>query len=79
MFTQSESIVPPVPGDALDALREIIGAKALFSVGETSAICGRSKAWLYRRMASGRIRFVRLGPRRAITRGEVMRIATEGV
>jgi hypothetical protein len=80
MYTQKESsATPPTHGYALDALRELIGTKALFSVAETSGICGRSKAWTYRQMARGRIGFVLLGERRAITRGEVIRIATEGV
>jgi hypothetical protein len=73
------AVATPVHSDALDALREVIGSKALFSISETSEICDRLKPWLYRQMASGRIRYIWLGPRRAITRSEILRIASEGV
>jgi excisionase family DNA binding protein len=79
MSTRVYPVVAPPASGTLDTPAAILGSKLLFSVEEAAAFCGRSKPWLYRLMGSGRIRFVRLGPRRAITRREVLRITTEGV
>jgi hypothetical protein len=54
--------------------------KLLFGIGETGELLGKSRFWVNLQMKAGRIRYVPLGPRRnAITRGEILRIASEGV
>jgi hypothetical protein len=64
--------------DALSAMLGPLGPKLVFSVSESGRFLGRSRKWLYDQMAVGHIRFVMLGPRRAIPRAELLRLASEG-
>jgi hypothetical protein len=78
-MTQTEKEGDLVRLQTEQALRNTLGDKPLFDVGETARILGRSPAWLYRMMGDGRLKYIRMGSRRAITRAVIVRALTEGV
>jgi hypothetical protein len=78
-MTQTEKEGDLVRLQTEQALRNTLGDKPLFDVAETARILCRSPAWLYRMMGDGRLKYVQMGSRRAITRAVIVRALTEGV
>jgi hypothetical protein len=65
--------------EAEEDLNRILGDKALFKLNEVSRTLRVSMPTLYRGMRTGRIPFVWVGSRRALTRPVLKRLLREGI
>jgi hypothetical protein len=62
-----------------DAMWLPLRNKLLFDFGQTGKLLNKSRNWVSSKVRTGEIKSVKLGPREAISRREVLRIATEGL
>jgi hypothetical protein len=62
-----------------EALRRRLGDGLNFDVAATSKALNRSPAFVYRTMADGRLEYIFMGDRRAVTREILTRALTEGI
>jgi hypothetical protein len=69
----------PLVAEVDDDLDRILGDTALFKVRDSARILRMSEPTLYRAMRLGRIEYVWLGGRRAITRKTMRRLLQNGV
>jgi hypothetical protein len=63
----------------LKALEGYLGEKLAFTLPETARVLGRSIKWVQLRVGEGKLRTVRLGRQRLVTRPVLISALTEGV
>jgi excisionase family DNA binding protein len=77
-MTATHKFEAPAPDEETSDLDRVLGSNGLFRLTEAAQTLRISMPTLYRAMRSGRVPYVRVGSRRAVTRPVLKRLLREG-